>query len=63
MEPICYKNVKEGLYLIDEDGNIWSNYKKGYMSPTKGKDGYLKIKLSGGSREDKCYVRIATLVA
>lgn len=63
MEPIYYKNVKEGLYLIDEDGNIWSNYKKGYMSPAKDKDGYLKVCLSGGSREDKCYVRIATLVA
>ena len=63
MVPICYKNVKEGLYLIDEYGNIYSNYKKDYLTPTKDKDGYLKIKLSGGSRENKCYVRIATLVA
>lgn len=63
MEPICYKNVKEGLYLIDENGNIWSNYKKGYMTPAKDKDGYLKIRLSGGSRQNICYVRIATLVA
>ena len=63
MKDIVYKNVKEGLYKIDEYGNIWSNYKKGYLSPAKDKDGYLKIKLSGGSRNQKCYVRIATLVA
>lgn len=63
MEPIQYKNVKEGLYLIDEEGNIYSNYKKGYLLPKKDKDGYLNINLSGGSRNSKCYVRIATLVA
>ena len=63
MKPIKYKNVKEGLYLIDEYGNIYSNYSKKYLSPTKDKDGYLKVKLSGGSRNNQCYVRIATLVA
>ena len=63
MVPIQYKNIKEGLYLIDEYGNIYSNYKKDFLLPTKDKDGYLKIGLSGGSRTDKCYVRVATLVA
>lgn len=63
MVPIQYKNVKEGLYLIDEYGNIYSNYKKDYLCPKEDKDGYLQIILSGGSRKNKCYVRIATLVA
>lgn len=63
MVPICYKNVKEGLYLIDEYGNIYSNYKKDFLIPREDKNGYLQIKLSGGSRENPCYVRIATLVA
>lgn len=63
MKPLVYKNVKPNLYLIDEYGNIYSNYKKGFMSPTKDKDGYLKIKLSNGSKNDQTHVRIATLVA
>lgn len=63
MVPIQYKNVKEGLYLIDEYGNIYSNYKKGYLLPSRDKDGYLHLSLSGGSRGEKCYVRVATLVA
>lgn len=63
MKPIVYKNVKPGLYLIDENGNIYSNYKQDFMKPNIDKDGYLKIKLSSGCRENPCYVRIATLVA
>ena len=63
MVPICYKNVKKDLYEIDEFGNIYSKYKKDFLKPNKDKDGYLRIKLSGGSREEKCYVQIATLVA
>ncbi|HKM30372.1 MAG TPA: hypothetical protein VJZ51_06430 [Bacilli bacterium] len=63
MIPIKYKNVKEGLYEIDQDGNIYSHYKKDYLLPKKDKDGYLQLKLSGGSRNNKCYVRVATLVA
>ncbi len=63
MIPVKYRNVKEGLYLIDEYGNIYSNYTKNYLSPAKDKDGYLKVNLSGGSRNNKCYARIATLVA
>lgn len=63
MKPIIYKNVKPGLYLIDENGNIYSNYKQDFMKPNVDKDGYLKIKLSSGCRENPCYIRIATLVA
>lgn len=63
MKELIYPKVKEGLYKIDEYGNIWSNYKSDYMKTQKDKDGYLKIKLSGGSRKNPVYVRIATLVA
>lgn len=63
MKPIIYKNVKKGLYLIDEYGNIYSNYKKDFIKSRPDKNGYLHIKLSGGSRENRCDVRIATLVA
>ena len=63
MIPLVYKNVKQGLYEIDEDGNIYSHYKKDYLKPSIDKDGYLRLQLSGGSRDEKCYVRIATLVA
>ena len=64
MIPIEYKKVKENLYLITEFGEVWSNYKKDFLSPTKDKDGYLQIGLSNGSRaKGKTYVRIATLVA
>ena len=64
MIPIEYKNVKENLYLINEAGQVWSNYKKDFLKPTKDKNDYLQIGLSNGSREKgKTYVRIATLVA
>ena len=63
MVPICIDGVKEGLYFIEEDGRIFSLYKKDYLKPRKDKDGYLKINLSGGSRKSKKYFRIASLVA
>ena len=62
-KPLVYKNTKLGLYEIDEYGNIYSNYKKDYLIPIPDKDGYIKVALSGGTRKNKCYVRIATLVA
>ena len=55
-----YKNVKT-LYLIDEYGNVYSKYKKGYLKPTKDKDGYLSLSLAGIDKT--VYVRVATLVA
>ena len=62
MVPICLDGVKKNLYYIEEDGRIWSNYKKGYMRPKTDKNGYLNIALSGGSRDKRKYYRIATLV-
>ena len=60
--PLNYMDVRPDLYEIDAFGNIWSHYKKGFLHPTKDKDGYYKIGLR------TCYssprtVRIATLVA
>lgn len=55
-----YKNVKP-LYLIDEYGNVYSKYKKGYLKPKKDKDGYLSLSLAGIDKT--VYVRVATLVA
>ena len=63
MVPILIDGVKPNLYEIEEDGRIWSNYKHDYMTPSKDKDGYFKIKLSGGDRQHQKYFRIATLVA
>ena len=63
MVPICLDGIKKGLYYIEEDGRIWSNYKKDYLIPKKDKDGYLNLILSGeGVKKKKC-CRIATLVA
>lgn len=63
MVPIQYKNVKEGLYLLTEDGKIYSNYLKDFLSPSYDKDGYLKIRLMSIEKGKKVDVRIATLVA
>lgn len=63
MVPILIDGVKPGPYEITEDGQIWSNYKKDFLCPSFDKDGYLKIKLSGGDRQHKKYFRIGNLVA
>ena len=55
-----YKDVKP-IYKINEYGEIYSKYKKGYLKPKKDKDGYLNLALAGYSRI--IYVRVATLVA
>lgn len=61
--PVNYPKVKKGLYLIDEYGNIYSNYLKDYIKPQPDKDGYLKVTLSGGNRKLRIYIRVARLVA
>ena len=63
MVPICLDGIKKGLYYIEEDGRIWSNYKKDYLIPKKDKNGYLSLGLSGEEAKKKKYCRIATLVA
>lgn len=61
LKRIKYKNVKP-IYKIDQDGNIYSEYKKNYMQPRKDKDGYYKLALRT-KKGDFLYVRVATLVA
>lgn len=60
LKNLEYKNVKP-IYKIDECGNVYSNYKQGYLKPSKDKDGYLRLTLRGYN--EKIYVRVATLVA
>ena len=59
-KKLSYKDVKP-LYKIDENGNVFSMYKNGFLNPKKDKDGYLSVVLRGN--QNKIYVRIATLVA
>jgi len=63
MIPLNIEGVKKDLYLIDENGQIYSNFKKGYLIPKKDKDGYLSISLqkAEGGRDNKIYKRIASL--
>lgn len=35
----------ENLYSATEDGHIWSHYKNRFLSPSLGKNGYLKVTL------------------
>lgn len=60
---VTYPGVKLGLYLVNPFGEVYSNYKKSLMNPSKDKDGYLRLVLSGGSRDKKVYIRIANLTA
>lgn len=63
MVPILLEGVKRGLYELEEDGRVWSNYKHDYLSPSKDKNGYLHIHLSGGDRCHRKDFRIGNLVA
>lgn len=35
----------EGKYMISDDGQVWSNYKKGFLKPYERPDGYLCVNL------------------
>ena len=61
MKSIIDKNIKKGLYLITEDGKVWSNWKSNFLIPKKDKDGYLELGLQCENGERKMF-RIATLV-
>ncbi len=49
--------------MINESGDVYSNYKKGYMSPSKDKDDYLRLALSSNEKGKRVYVKVHTLVA
>lgn len=59
MVKINYKDIKD-IYKIDEYGNIYSEYKKGFLKPKKDKDGYLRVMLR--TQKGSIEVGIATLV-
>ena len=35
----------EGKYMISDDGQVWSNYKKGFLKPSERSGGYLFVNL------------------
>lgn len=56
-----YLNVKKELYIIYENGEIYSNFKKDFLKPRKDKNGYLRINLQTDQNPKR--IGIATLVA
>lgn len=63
LKPIVYPEVRLGLYLISENGEIFSNYKQDFLSPSEDKDGYLKVGLYRNEDKKQKTIRVATLVA
>ena len=49
------KDIKgyEGLYAIDESGNVWGYKRKHFLTPRKDKDGYLKVGLSKDNKKNE----------
>ncbi len=56
-----YFNVKKELYIIYENGDIYSNFKRDFLKSCKDKNGYLKINLQTDQNPKR--ISIATLVA
>lgn len=64
MIPLIDKDIKAGLYSINEMGQVYSLAKKGYLIPRPDKDGYLCVQLqrASGGRNNRICKRIATLM-
>ena len=64
MIPLTIEGIKENLYLVSENGQIYSKSKKDYLIPRKDKDGYLSVFLqkTKGGRNNKIYKRLASLI-
>lgn len=45
MKDITYSKIKDGLYAIEENGNVYSYSKKDYMKTHFDKDGYVCLSL------------------
>jgi hypothetical protein len=62
MKSVIYKDIKQGLYSIDESGNVHSHHVNRILSQRSDKDGYLTI---GLMREDgrQGQFRVHALVA
>ena len=61
-KDLYFPGVKEGIYKINPYGDIWSKKLQGLMKPQIDKDGYLRIKLSGGDKNHTTSISIAKLV-
>lgn len=60
--PLIHPLIKDSLYLIDKNGQIYSFFKKDYLKSSLNKDGYKTINLRG--KDGGAYkMNIATLVA
>ena len=46
----------EGLYAIDENGNVWGYKKKHFLTQTPDKDGYMTVKLTKNNVGKRCKV-------
>lgn len=55
------REIKSGMYKINEYGDIYSEYTKNLMHPKSDKDGYLSIGLKTVCGKVKMF-RVATLV-
>jgi len=42
-KEINLPGIYPGRYLVNEVGEIYSNFKKGYLSPASTKRGYLSV--------------------
>ena len=60
VKKLKYKDIKDQYYIFD-DGRIWSQKTKRFLSPTKDRYGYINITLSAFSGSKK--FNLATLVA
>lgn len=52
------KDIKnyEGLYAVDEDGNVWSYRSKKYLKPVIVSGGYCRVDLRKSGEHNNCYV-------
>lgn len=60
--PIVYKDKVFDKYLITNDGRVYSCTAKKWMKLFKDKDGYMRVNLSNGKRDNVTTTMIAQLV-
>lgn len=53
MKEITCCDIATGKYFIDEDGNIYSMYKKGYINGHPDRDGYISVLLKTNQGQQK----------
>ena len=60
-KEITYDNVRKNMYLISNDGQIFSRYLNDFMKPRPDKDGYLEIGIRTENNKQR-YFKIHQLV-